>query len=222
MKRRQKKVQEFLDSLKVGDRIVTTGGIYGPITKLSEKSVQLQIADKVRIEVSRRPPSSATRARTRSVPERRRPSHDTCEPSLESRSRSSPCSSSSPASASIRSWRGATGHRPPAWLMDKRLQARSRPQGRRAPGAARADRRRAAAGDRDRMRAAARRARKTRSVAVTSIDCTDPTHVPCRRRAAGAGRGVPAGGDRDRRRLRPRAPAPAAPTRFTMRPNIAA
>jgi preprotein translocase subunit YajC len=53
MKRKQQKVQEFLDSLKVGDRVVTTGGIYGQITRLGEQSVQLQIADKVRIEVSR-------------------------------------------------------------------------------------------------------------------------------------------------------------------------
>ena len=53
MKRRQKKVQEFQESLKVGDKIVTTGGIYGQITKVNDKSVQLQIADKVRIEVAR-------------------------------------------------------------------------------------------------------------------------------------------------------------------------
>ena len=36
-----------------GDNIVTTGGIYGQITRLNEKSVQLQIADKVRIEIAR-------------------------------------------------------------------------------------------------------------------------------------------------------------------------
>ena len=53
MKRKQQKVQEFLDSLKVGDRVITTGGIYGQITRLGEQSVQIQIADKVRIEVSR-------------------------------------------------------------------------------------------------------------------------------------------------------------------------
>lgn len=53
MQRRQKKVQEFQDALKVGDKIVTTSGIYGQITKVNEKSVQLQIADKVRIEVAR-------------------------------------------------------------------------------------------------------------------------------------------------------------------------
>jgi len=53
MKRRQQKVQTFLGALKVGDRIVTSGGMYGSITKLNEQSVQLQVADKVRIEVSR-------------------------------------------------------------------------------------------------------------------------------------------------------------------------
>ncbi len=53
MKRRQKKVEQFLASLKVGDRVMTTGGIYGSITRLSDRSVQLQVADKVRIEVAR-------------------------------------------------------------------------------------------------------------------------------------------------------------------------
>jgi preprotein translocase subunit YajC len=52
-RKRQKKVQEFQAALKVGDRVITTGGIYGQITRVSEASVQLQVADKVRIEVSR-------------------------------------------------------------------------------------------------------------------------------------------------------------------------
>jgi preprotein translocase subunit YajC len=53
MKRRQKKVQEFLSALKVGDRVVTSGGIFGSITKVNEQSVQLQIAQNVRVDVSR-------------------------------------------------------------------------------------------------------------------------------------------------------------------------
>jgi preprotein translocase subunit YajC len=53
MKRKQQKVQQFLDGLKVGDRIITTGGIHGQITRLGDVSVQVQIADKVRIEVAR-------------------------------------------------------------------------------------------------------------------------------------------------------------------------
>jgi len=53
MKRRQKKVQEFLAALKVGDRVVTTGGIFGSVTKISDQAIQLQIAPNVRVEVSR-------------------------------------------------------------------------------------------------------------------------------------------------------------------------
>jgi preprotein translocase subunit YajC len=53
MKKRQQKVQAFLAALKVNDRVITSGGIYGTITKLNDDSVQVQIANNVRIEVSR-------------------------------------------------------------------------------------------------------------------------------------------------------------------------
>src|SRR5687767_14766173 len=53
MKKKQQKVQAFLGALKVGDRIVTSGGIYGSITRLSDQSVQVQIANNVRIEIAR-------------------------------------------------------------------------------------------------------------------------------------------------------------------------
>lgn len=53
MRRKQQKVQQFLDNLKVNDRIVTTGGIYGQVTRLGEQTIQVQIADKVRIEVAK-------------------------------------------------------------------------------------------------------------------------------------------------------------------------
>ncbi len=53
MRRRQRKVQSFQANLKVGDRIVTTSGIYGVVSKMGERSVHVQVADKVRIEVSR-------------------------------------------------------------------------------------------------------------------------------------------------------------------------
>ena len=52
-KRKQQKVQEFLDNLKENDKVVTTGGIYGQISRINGDRVQLQIADKVRIDVSR-------------------------------------------------------------------------------------------------------------------------------------------------------------------------
>ena len=53
MKRKQQKVQAFLGALKVDDKIVTSGGIYGTITRLTDTSVQVQIAERVRIELSR-------------------------------------------------------------------------------------------------------------------------------------------------------------------------
>jgi preprotein translocase subunit YajC len=53
MKKRQQKVQSFLDALKVDDRVITSGGIYGTITKITDQTLQLQIANNVRIQVSR-------------------------------------------------------------------------------------------------------------------------------------------------------------------------
>ena len=52
-KRQTQKVQAFLDNLKVNDKIITTSGIYGQVTRLNEKSLQIQIADRVRIEIAR-------------------------------------------------------------------------------------------------------------------------------------------------------------------------
>ena len=34
----------------MGDKVITTGGIYGQVTRVSDKSVQVQIAERVRIE----------------------------------------------------------------------------------------------------------------------------------------------------------------------------
>ena len=113
MKRRQKKVQEFQEALKVGDKIVTTSGIYGQITSLNDKSVQVQIADKVRIEVARAA-VGGYQGQDPVVPESGNARHHEQEPSLETPHHSSPSSSSSSASASIRSWRSGTTCRSPA------------------------------------------------------------------------------------------------------------
>jgi preprotein translocase subunit YajC len=53
MRKRQQKVQTFLAGLKVNDKVITSGGIYGLITRVNDHSVQLQVANNVRIEVSR-------------------------------------------------------------------------------------------------------------------------------------------------------------------------
>lgn len=53
MRRRQAKVQQFLAALKVGDKVITSGGIFGTVTKVEEQTLQLQIANNVRVDVSR-------------------------------------------------------------------------------------------------------------------------------------------------------------------------
>ncbi len=52
-RKKQKKVQEFLAALKVGDKVVTSGGIFGSIAKINEDAIQLQIAPNVRVDISR-------------------------------------------------------------------------------------------------------------------------------------------------------------------------
>jgi preprotein translocase subunit YajC len=53
MRKKQQKVQEFLEALKVGDKVITTGGIHVQVAKISGDVVQLQIAQNVRIDVSK-------------------------------------------------------------------------------------------------------------------------------------------------------------------------
>ena len=48
-----KQHREFLGDLKTGNKVVTKGGIYGTITGLKENIVTLEIADDVRIKVTR-------------------------------------------------------------------------------------------------------------------------------------------------------------------------
>src|SRR5579872_6380903 len=51
--RRQKKTQAMLSELKTGDKVVTTGGLYGTIVALDGDAVQLRIADQVKVKVAR-------------------------------------------------------------------------------------------------------------------------------------------------------------------------
>jgi len=53
MRKRQKALQTMIDNLKKGDKVVTTGGLYGEVVAFDEKVVHLKIADKVKIRVSR-------------------------------------------------------------------------------------------------------------------------------------------------------------------------
>ena len=52
--RKRKKVQEtMLDSLKIGDEIVTIGGIHGKIAAVSETTVEITIDKNVKMTISK-------------------------------------------------------------------------------------------------------------------------------------------------------------------------
>ena len=53
MRRRQKQQQEMIGALKTGDRVVTSGGIYGTIVGIKDDRLTLRIADQVKIEVAK-------------------------------------------------------------------------------------------------------------------------------------------------------------------------
>ncbi len=51
--KKQKEQKAMLNNLAYGDTVITTGGIYGKVSGLTEAVVTLEIADKVRIKISR-------------------------------------------------------------------------------------------------------------------------------------------------------------------------
>ena len=51
--RRQKKLAAMIAALKNGDKVITNGGIYGTVVGLDNESVQLRIAEQVKIRVAR-------------------------------------------------------------------------------------------------------------------------------------------------------------------------
>jgi len=51
--KRQRQLQETISSLKVGDRIVTTGGIIGVIITMRDTSFIIRSADKSILEIAR-------------------------------------------------------------------------------------------------------------------------------------------------------------------------
>ena len=53
-RRRQQDSQRLIDSLEVGQEIVTAGGLYGTITALEEDEAHVEIADGVDVRVAKR------------------------------------------------------------------------------------------------------------------------------------------------------------------------
>jgi preprotein translocase subunit YajC len=51
--RQRKKTQAMLAALKNGDKVVTTGGIYGTVNGIDGDTVILKIADQVKIRIAR-------------------------------------------------------------------------------------------------------------------------------------------------------------------------
>jgi preprotein translocase subunit YajC len=52
-KKQQKELQNFRDSLKKGDKVVTIGGIYGTVTEIKDASVLIEVDNGVKIRVSK-------------------------------------------------------------------------------------------------------------------------------------------------------------------------
>lgn len=53
-KKRQTQAQRMLADLRVGDDVLTAGGIYGQVTRIDEDEVRLEVAPQVEIRVARR------------------------------------------------------------------------------------------------------------------------------------------------------------------------
>ena len=51
--RKQKELKNYREALQKGDKVVTTGGIYGKITGLSENTVDVEIASGVTIKIDK-------------------------------------------------------------------------------------------------------------------------------------------------------------------------
>ena len=51
--KRQKDLKTYRAGLNKGDKIVTTGGVYGKITDVKEQTVTVEIADNVRIKIDK-------------------------------------------------------------------------------------------------------------------------------------------------------------------------
>ena len=53
MRKRQKKHQELLSKLTKGDRVITTGGIFGTVVEAENDVLTIRIAENVKIQVAR-------------------------------------------------------------------------------------------------------------------------------------------------------------------------
>ena len=52
-RKQQKELENFRNSLKKGDKVVTIGGIYGTVCEIKENSVLIEVDNNVKIRVSK-------------------------------------------------------------------------------------------------------------------------------------------------------------------------
>lgn len=52
-RKRQKALQQLLENLKKGDRVVTNGGLYGEVVAVTGATVVLKVADNVKVRVAK-------------------------------------------------------------------------------------------------------------------------------------------------------------------------
>ncbi len=60
-RKRQSQQQQMLGDLRVGDEVLTAGGIYGTISRLDEDQVTVEIAPRTEVRVARRAIAGVTR-----------------------------------------------------------------------------------------------------------------------------------------------------------------
>ena len=53
MRKRQRSLQQLVENLKKGDRVVTTGGLYGEVAAVDTATVILKVADNVKLKVAK-------------------------------------------------------------------------------------------------------------------------------------------------------------------------
>lgn len=51
--KQQKQLVDMRSNLKKGDKVITSGGIYGTVLNITDDIVSLQIAEKVKIEIAK-------------------------------------------------------------------------------------------------------------------------------------------------------------------------
>jgi len=52
--KKKKEMNKFRDELKVGDKVITIGGIYGKIAEISEQAVILEVEGKMRLKIDKK------------------------------------------------------------------------------------------------------------------------------------------------------------------------